>query len=186
MRKSNLEAAQTRREIVVAAADELRQHGIAEASLSDIMAAAGLTAGGFYRHFRSKDQLVAEALVAAGADLIENLKLALASDGFNGAVDAYLSSAGPDGAGIPNCPFSALGSEIARAAPETRDALTLTLENLLSTFETGTTGGKPGRRNAVVALATMVGALTLARISTKAKLSSEIVEIVRKDVHRAP
>ncbi|MEP9380716.1 TetR family transcriptional regulator, partial [Aquabacter sp. CN5-332] len=66
MRKSNKEAAETRRAIVTTAADHIRRTGIAEASLSDIMAGAGLTHGGFYKHFRNREQLIAEALVAAG------------------------------------------------------------------------------------------------------------------------
>src|SRR5262249_57846192 len=64
--RSSKEAAQTRETIVVTAADYIRRTGIAEASLADIMAAAGLTHGGFYRHFRNKEHLVAEALSAAG------------------------------------------------------------------------------------------------------------------------
>jgi TetR/AcrR family transcriptional repressor of nem operon len=56
LRKSKLEAAQTRETIVTAAADLIRRNGIAEASLADMMAAAGLTHGGFYRHFRNKSQ----------------------------------------------------------------------------------------------------------------------------------
>src|SRR5258705_10097296 len=64
VRKSNKEAAQTREAIVAAAADHIKRTGIGEASLADVMAAAGLTHGGFYRHFRNKEQLVAEALSA--------------------------------------------------------------------------------------------------------------------------
>ena len=59
MRKSNKEAAETRRAIVAAAADHIRRTGIAEASLSDVMAAAGLTHGGFSKHFRNMEQLIA-------------------------------------------------------------------------------------------------------------------------------
>ena len=65
MRRSNQEAAETRRRIVKTAAAEFRRHGIAETGLSDVMAVAGLTHGGFYRHFASKDQLVAEACADA-------------------------------------------------------------------------------------------------------------------------
>ena len=65
MRKSRIEAAKTRERIVTAAAAEFRQHGIAATGLADLMKAAGLTHGGFYRHFASKDQLVAEACSAA-------------------------------------------------------------------------------------------------------------------------
>jgi AcrR family transcriptional regulator len=64
MRKSKQEAAQTRQRIIEAAAVELRRNGIGGTGLAGQMAAAGLTHGGFYRHFDSKDQLIAEACAA--------------------------------------------------------------------------------------------------------------------------
>src|SRR5438552_9305942 len=73
MRKSRIEAAKTRERIVTAAAAEFRQHGIAATGLADLMKAAGLTHGGFYRHFASKDQLVAEASAAALATTTEQM-----------------------------------------------------------------------------------------------------------------
>ena len=73
MRKSRTEAAKTRERIVTAAAAEFRQHGIAATGLADLMKAAGLTHGGFYRHFASKDQLVAEACSAAIATMTERV-----------------------------------------------------------------------------------------------------------------
>ena len=65
MRKSREEAAQTRRRIVEAASCEFRKNGIVATGLNDLMRAAGLTHGGFYKHFESKDQLVAEACAEA-------------------------------------------------------------------------------------------------------------------------
>ncbi len=65
MRKSKQEAAETRQRILKAAAAKFRQNGIGGTGLSDLMAAAGLTHGGFYRHFDSKDHVVAEACAAA-------------------------------------------------------------------------------------------------------------------------
>jgi len=62
MRKSRQEAAKTRERIIASAAAEFREHGITATGLADFMKAAGLTHGGFYRHFNSKDQLVAESL----------------------------------------------------------------------------------------------------------------------------
>src|SRR5215470_18188474 len=62
MRKSREEAAATRERIVDAAAREFRQNGIAETGLDDLMQAAGLTHGGFYKHFESKNQVVGEAV----------------------------------------------------------------------------------------------------------------------------
>src|SRR5215470_8028860 len=73
MRKSKQETALTRKRIVQAAASEFRQHGIVATGLADLMSAAGLTHGGFYRHFVSKDQLVAEASAAALATTTEQM-----------------------------------------------------------------------------------------------------------------
>src|SRR5258707_12774360 len=67
MRKSKQETALTRERIVTAAASEFRQHGIVATGLADLMSPAGLTHGGFYRHFDSKDQLGAEASAVASA-----------------------------------------------------------------------------------------------------------------------
>src|ERR1700761_7631799 len=65
MKKSKAETAKTRERIVQVAAQQFRRNGIQQTGVADIMAAAGLTQGGFYRHFESKDQLVAEACAAS-------------------------------------------------------------------------------------------------------------------------
>jgi TetR/AcrR family transcriptional repressor of nem operon len=62
MRKSKEEAAETRARIIRKASKEFTQHGIAGTGLADVMKSAGLTHGGFYKHFQSKDELVVEAL----------------------------------------------------------------------------------------------------------------------------
>ena len=76
MRKSKQETARTRERIVKATASEFRQHGIVATGLNDLMSAAGLTREGFYRHFASKDQLVAEACAAAMAATTEKIAAA--------------------------------------------------------------------------------------------------------------
>src|SRR5713101_8940751 len=133
LRKSKLEAAQTREAIVTAAADLIRRTGIADASLADMMAAAGLTHGGFYRHFRNKEHLVAEALSAAGAKTIATIDRNMAKGGSSAAVEAYLSSSHRDSP-TPICPFAALGSDIARSGQETKSAATDVLEKLFATL----------------------------------------------------
>ena len=70
MRKSREEAAQTRKRIVEAASCEFREKGIVATGLADLMKAAGLTHGGFYKHFESKDQLVSEATAAALEEIL--------------------------------------------------------------------------------------------------------------------
>ena len=182
MRKSIKEAAQTRRSIVETAADHLRRTGIAEASLADIMAAAGLTHGGFYRHFRSKEHLVAEALTAASEKTLIALKKRVAAGGVNAAADAYLSPEQRDSA-TPICPFVAFGSELRHAGDETKAAAANALEALFTTLAEGRTTAN-ARRNAIVSLATMVGAMTLARAVADEAIADEILDSARRALHR--
>ena len=122
MRKSKQEAAATRQRIIMAAAAAFRKNGIAGTGLSDLMAAAGLTHGGFYRHFDSKDQIVAEACTAAGESLVEQLAASASEKapqrGFNTIVESYLSAAHRDEP-ADGCPVAALGSEMARGDERT-------------------------------------------------------------------
>lgn len=182
MRKSNEEAARTRQTIIAAAADEIRRSGIAEASVANVMAAAGLTPGGFYRHFESKDHLVTESLEKAGNEVVRNLRKVLADGKFDDVVDTYIRATKPDDNGMPACPISALGSEVARSGPETREAITKVMEEMFSVFGPG--GGKAGRRKGIFAFAALVGSLTLARIATDENISREILDVARQKLHR--
>ena len=183
MRKSKLEAAQTRETIVAAAADLIRRTGIAEASLADMMAAAGLTHGGFYRHFRNKEHLVSEALSAAGEKVIATIGRNMAKGGLNAVVDGYLSTSHRDSR-TPNCPFAALGSEMARSGKETKAAATEVLEKLFATLAGDTPDREEARGDAIVALSTMIGAMTLARVVADGDLSSEILDRATDHLHR--
>src|SRR5580700_5352539 len=122
MRKSREEAARTRERIVTAAAAEFRRNGIVATGLNDLMSAAGLTHGGFYKHFASKDQLVAEACAEAVETILERLAAA-ASAKRGGAAAAYLSTGHRDHPAT-GCPLSAIGSELARSDEKTRAAAT--------------------------------------------------------------
>jgi TetR/AcrR family transcriptional repressor of nem operon len=175
LRKSKLEAAQTREAIVTAAADLIRRVGIGEASLADMMAAAGLTHGGFYRHFRNKEHLVSEALAAAGEMAVATLGRQVARGGLSVAIDGYLSTSHRDSR-TPTCPFAALGSEIARCGHQTKAAMTEILEKLLVTLAGKAADHEKARGDAIVALSTMIGAMTLARVVTDRNLSSEILD----------
>jgi len=183
LRKSNKEAAQTREAIVAAAADYIRRSGIAEASLSDVMAAAGLTHGGFYRHFRNKEQLVAEALSAAGDKTVAISSRAISKGGINAAVDSYLSASHRNAA-TPICPLAALGSEMARSGVETKAAATEVLEKLLDILADGRSG-PDARGDAIVAFCTMIGAMTLARIVSDTPLSDEILKRAKDHLHHS-
>jgi TetR/AcrR family transcriptional repressor of nem operon len=183
LRKSRLDAAQTRETIVAAAADLIRRTGIAEASLADMMAAAGLTHGGFYRHFRNKEHLISEALSAAGEKAIATIGQKMAKGGLKAAVDGYLSTSHRDSP-TPICPFAALGSEMARSRKVTKAAATEVLEKLFVTLAGDAPDREEARGDAIVALSMMIGAMTLARIVADSDLSSEILDRAKDHLTR--
>jgi TetR/AcrR family transcriptional repressor of nem operon len=177
LRKSRTETAQTRASIVDAAADQVRRVGIAQASLADVMSAAGLTHGGFYRHFEDKEQLLAEALHRAADASFAAFLADLARGGVDAAVAGYLS-AEHRSAAIPTCPFAACGSELRNAGDAAQAASATALETLLKAL--APSGPESPERGAVIAmLATLVGAMTLARAVPPGPLSDEILRSAR-------
>src|SRR3954462_14468956 len=127
MRKSREEAAETRKRIVRAAASEFREKGIVATGLADLMKAAGLTHGGFYKHFESKDQLIAEACAEAGRGLSEKFA---AHPAKGSAVSSSLSVRPRDNPAA-GCPLAALGPELARCDEKTRAVATAGFERLV-------------------------------------------------------
>ena len=188
MRKSKQEAAGTRQRIIKAAAAAFRKNGIAGTGLSDLMAAAGLTHGGFYRHFDSKDQIVAEAFTAAAESLVQQLAAAASRKsprrGLKTIVQTYLSAAHRDEP-ADGCPVAALGSEISRSDDErTRSAATRALVKFVEIIaaQFGKTRPDIARRRALVAAATMIGAVTMSRIVTDSELSAAILQEATKQL----
>jgi TetR/AcrR family transcriptional repressor of nem operon len=182
MRKSKAEAKQTRKRIVTAAAGEFREHGIVATGLADLMQAAGLTHGGFYKHFESKDQLVAEACAEAVETAIFETLAGAASQGA-GAAAAYLSTDHRDHPAT-GCPLSAIGSELARSDEKTRAAATAGFLKLVEIMaeQFGKIPPATARRRALVAVSTMIGALTMSRIVTDQELSAEILKEAEKSL----
>jgi TetR/AcrR family transcriptional repressor of nem operon len=180
MRRSKQDAAETRRRIIIAAAAEFRRNGITDTSNSDLMAAAGLTHGGFYRHFESKDQLVAEACDAAVRSMVD--KFAAAAVGksarrrLGAATARYLSTDHRDDP-AHGCPLAALGSEIARCDEGVRSAATDGFRRLVAIIAAQYEGTRPdlAKQRALAAASMMIGALTMSRIVTDPELSSEIL-----------
>ena len=177
MRKSREEAAQTRRRIVEAAAGEFRKNGIVATGLSDLMQAAGLTHGGFYKHFASKDELVAEATTAALDALLEGMA---AHPTINAAVAAYLSTRHRDNP-ASGCPLAAIGSELSRSDREAREAATAGFVRLVDILA-GKAGTADAWRRALIAAATMIGAVTMSRMVTDPELSAEILREAEKSL----
>jgi TetR/AcrR family transcriptional repressor of nem operon len=182
MRKSREETAQTRKRIVTAASGKFRKNGIVATGLNDLMSAAGLTHGGFYTHFESKDQLVAEACAEAVETAIFARLAAVASKGA-GAAAAYLSTDHRDNPDT-GCPLSAIGSELARSNEKTRAAATAGFLKLVEIMaaQYGALPPATARRRALVAVSTMIGALTMSRIVTDPKLSAQILKEAEKSL----
>src|SRR6201987_2085517 len=151
MRKAREEGAETRKRIVRAAARKFREQGIVATGLADLMKAAGLTHGGFYKHFASKDQLVAEATTAALDTPLEGIA---AHPTVTAAVAAYLSPRHRDNP-ASGCPLAALGSELARSDKKTREAATAGFVRLVNILG-GKTNTRDARRQALVAAASMI------------------------------
>ena len=148
-----------------------------------MMAAAGLTHGGFYRHFRDKEHLVSEAVFAAGQKAISTIGRNMAKGGLSAAVDSYLSTSHRDSQ-TPICLFAALGSEMARSGKETKAAATEVLEKLFVTLAGDAPDREEARGDAILALSMMVGAMTLARVVADSDLSSEILDRAKDHLHR--
>ncbi|GGY07089.1 TetR family transcriptional regulator [Massilia dura] len=179
MRKSRAEAAVTRERIVEAASATFRRQGIAATGLADLMAGAGLTHGGFYKHFASKEQVVAEAGARAIEQTSETIGAAMAQATAKGdvplrrAIDTYLTTQHRDHPET-GCAFAALGPELAREGEAVRVAAGTGMERLIEVFGQGAS-----RADAVVALSAMVGAMTLARLAPTEAASAQILDLVR-------
>jgi TetR/AcrR family transcriptional repressor of nem operon len=179
-----------RARIVAAAAAALRAKGVSGVGVADIMVSAGLTHGGFYAHFPSKDDLLAEAIEYASAQTLAGLggsvDAASTKMDLRAVVDAYLSPWHVTHVDV-GCPVAALGPEIARAGGRMQRNLRRTIRARFEWLR----GLIPADRRAHLreeqvagALACMVGGLILAR-AVGGKESAELLEACRGFLHRA-
>ena len=167
------------------AAAEFRRKGINATGLNDVMAAAGLTHGGFYRHFASKDQLIAEACAAALNSPAEPNEVpacpALSKDSLEAILAEYLSADHRDNPS-EGCALAGLGSELARSDEGTRAAATEGILKLVDIFahHYRRTNPETAKARALVAVSAMIGAITLSRIVIDPKLSTAVLRSTRK------
>jgi TetR/AcrR family transcriptional regulator, transcriptional repressor for nem operon len=189
MRRSREDTAETRAKIVAVAARLFRARGIDATSVADVMSALGLTVGGFYRHFDSKEALVAEAIDAASRETNERYVAKPGSGEGEASVDlaslldSYLSDGHRKHAG-QGCPVVALCSEVGHASKETKRAFTGAMERLLTTVDAaigrGAGGAGPDRETVLFAASAAVGAMVLARATHDEALARELLSAVRK------
>jgi TetR/AcrR family transcriptional regulator, transcriptional repressor for nem operon len=171
MKVSREQVAENRKRILDAAARLFRERGFDNVTVAEVMSAAGLTHGGFYGHFDSKEALINAAL----AHELSPPRAPTMQDARRYA-DMYLSQRHRDNVGA-SCPFSSLGTEAVRASPEVRHTMTESLQRQIDSFSASSEGNTPQerRRNAIATLSTMMGAMMLARIVDDAPLSDEIL-----------
>ena len=182
MGHSKAEKAETHKRIVTIASKRFREDGLAGVGISELMKEAGLTVGGFYKHFDSRDDLVTEAVGAAFGGWKRRVEDA-ASGGpavsYAKLIDEYLNEAHRDNPGA-GCAFSALAAEIARSDKRTRALASEQLENDLQLIA-GLFAGKnkrAARSKAILTISSLVGAMSLARAVSDRELSREILNTV--------
>jgi len=169
----------THERIVEVAARAIRRSGYDGTGVADIMKEAGLTHGGFYAHFDSREAMLAEAADRAGAETVAaSAGIAAAASpeqALESLLRAYLSKAHVEGA-ERGCPIVALGSEMPRQAPEVRRAATRRIKEMIDVVARQSPDwGQPGaHEHALVTVATMVGTLLLARAVDDVKLSDAL------------
>jgi TetR/AcrR family transcriptional repressor of nem operon len=174
----------TRETILESAAELLRRRGIAGARVFDVMKGAGLTVGGFYAHFGSKEALVDEALRRTADGLRRKLFSRLdekpEADRAEVVLKRYLSAAHRDALSM-GCPFPAVVGEIGTSAPEHGAVLAEQLEAFASDLQAHLPGSTaPSRRALALGLvALMVGGLSLSRALGKTRLSDEVIQACR-------
>ena len=187
MRQSAEEKTKTHERIVEIASARIREEGIEGPGVAEVMQAAGLTHGGFYKHFGSRDDLIAEA--ADDAFAYANRTLAKYAhderDPLAAWVDWYLSTEHRDDPGT-GCAVAALSGDINRGNDHVRGGYDALVEQYIGILEGMLGGGSDGRRQAIIAVSTLVGSLVLARAIDDDTLSNEILRSAREALRHQP
>jgi TetR/AcrR family transcriptional repressor of nem operon len=179
---SKAQKAKTHERIVKLASKRFREEGLAGIGIAELMKEAGLTVGGFYKHFDSRDDLVAEAVSSAFGGWkrrVEAAKSGGAPVSYEKLIDEYLNEAHRDNPGT-GCAFSALAPEIARSDKRTRALTSEQVRNDIQLIATLLPGRdkRTARSRAILIFSALVGAMSLARAVSNEALSREILETV--------
>jgi len=187
MRYSKEHKVQTHARIVKRASVKLREKGAHGIGVADLMKEAGLTHGGFYAHFDSRDALVIEAVTHAMDRSTEKWRKLSAETSpdkrLSKIVNSYLGTDHRDNPGH-GCAVPTLAAEIARESTKTRRVFAGRMEQLIDMLAEQYQGLPPkaARKQAVAALATMMGSLVMARVAGNSELSDEILKSGRDAV----
>jgi TetR/AcrR family transcriptional regulator, transcriptional repressor for nem operon len=180
MGHSQAEKAQSRERILRKAADAVRDTGLESVSVGKLMRSVDLTHGGFYNHFGSRSDLLAQALERA---LVEGAKSATASmrpgdapRSYETRVRGYVSRAHRD-ARTSGCAIAALASDVARADAASRAVMSAHIDDFVAQLAHSLHSEDEG--DARLAASAMVGAVLLARVQTDPKKSDALLKSVR-------
>src|SRR5881392_4339386 len=179
----------THERIVEVAARAIRRTGYGGTGVADIMKEAGLTHGGFYAHFASREAMLAEAADRAGAEAVAaSTRIAATAppeQALQRLLHAYLSKEHMKSVEM-GCPVAALGSEMPRQTSEVRRAATRRIKEMIDVVARQSPDwGQPGaHEHALVTVATMVGTLLLARAVDDRKLADALLKAAL--THLAP
>lgn len=190
MGNSKAGKAQSHERIVQVAAARFRECGIDAIGVADLMNDAGLTHGAFYRHFASREELVAEAVERALEDggramaAVANSKLDRQVL-LGAVVNAYLSAAHRDGLAT-SCAVATLAGDVAHSNERTRSSYTRQVAAYLELLTNLVASDKRNSRRikAIAALSTLVGAISMARAVNDEKLSAEILRSAADELKR--
>ena len=168
MRVSRIQAAENRETVINVASRLFRERGFDGIGLKDLMEAAGLTQGGFYKQFASKEDLVAQASRRALESATLRWSAATAENPEDplGAVIAFYLSADHREEKMDGCPVVALGADAARQGSDVKASFEAGIKAYLELLERliAEPDGEGPNGKAMVILSTMVGALTLSRV----------------------
>lgn len=185
MRNSKDEKAANHERIIGVAAQQIRERGTDQPGVAEIMRAAGLTHGGFYKHFGSRDELIDEAVALALTEnelQAEQLLASADGDPMAAFADWYVSTAHRDAPGT-GCGVAALGPDVSRIGGAAQEAYRAQVDRYLAHLQTLIGGDDPdSRRDALVTLSMMVGALVIARGLGRIDRSDELLDTVRKAI----
>ncbi|BAN28210.1 TetR/AcrR family transcriptional regulator [Caballeronia insecticola] len=178
---SQAEKAESHQRILDVASRRFRELGLEGISVADVMKEAGMTVGGFYKHFATRDDLVVEAMGAACQEMEDSVLTAQPT--LKKSIQAYLSEDHRDDF-ANGCPISSLINDIARSTEDAREVYAERLEASLASLEgklpEETEGSK--RAKAILIYSAMVGALGLARAVPDPKLSRQILNAVSSEL----
>jgi TetR/AcrR family transcriptional regulator, transcriptional repressor for nem operon len=189
MRVSREQAAANRERIIEAAGELFRRNGFAGIGLADIMKAADLTHGGFYGHFASKDDLIAQASrrsMQRSAEVWRKLVTRSDGDALAALLRHYVSSRHRDDP-AHGCAFAALSGDAARCGKPVRTAFAEGLGALIDILTEVVAGRTKAarRRKALATMSELVGAIILSRAVGDTAFSDEILDAARQELAAA-